>query len=347
MKITPVNKIDFLITRHAQSCNNAQCGQFMICKDFDTSITKTGMEEAKKLRKKTLFRSSIVCVSVLHRTWSTATLLYYRPGNNLSLYVCPFLKEKRTSPSNSHQSFAKSIASYKLFLDAYVKNMAKLGDKITIHIPVSADSDDYLEWKRIKWKPIVFKFDVYNPTCAYYDARSMKWSFMEVPEPCWGFEDVRVSNIDSTVDYTGYSTREHVRNIMAKAELFMTTKTGKLMFGHSDIGTFLEFASRNMDILCPSGKSRIFCVSHSGSMWYYLSRFHPKLVEKALENGIKKTNLWSIRKKGSKTDIIKGSSVQNPTSLCFKRKKSCEENVLCGSKYSKKRNRLQREITNL
>ena len=132
------NKI--VITRHAQSCNNATCGQFLLCRDVEPSITTKGILNSFLVRrnKKSIFDSNKVCVSVLVRTWCTATCLYYKEGVPLSLFVSPHIKERLNMMGNSFSNIARNIASYVIFMNhitqkKYIKPISN--DSITIICP--------------------------------------------------------------------------------------------------------------------------------------------------------------------------------------------------------------------
>jgi len=88
-------KIEFIITRHANSCNNI----VSISKNYEPGLTSYGIKTTYEMGKKNKdkYTSSMVFVSCLLRTWETATLLYLQNiaiRETLTLVISPFLKEE-------------------------------------------------------------------------------------------------------------------------------------------------------------------------------------------------------------------------------------------------------------
>ena len=102
------NKFQF--TRHIQSCNNAESGEYIyslrIKKNFEPSVSIYGIQKAVEFAYKNRDRfkldnsNNTIYVSNLLRTWITAVILYNNNfstnSNNktLTLYISPYLKEK-------------------------------------------------------------------------------------------------------------------------------------------------------------------------------------------------------------------------------------------------------------
>lgn len=88
--------IDFIITRHAISCNNAKKGLFF-GRDRSPSLTGLGMDQTLHLSQKkpnVYGYTSNIIVSPLIRTWQTAFLLYGMRQKKIKLYIFPHLREK-------------------------------------------------------------------------------------------------------------------------------------------------------------------------------------------------------------------------------------------------------------
>jgi hypothetical protein len=108
----PINDTDtykLVVTRHGFSCNNATDTSGFLKKWYrtlikgqkvlDPHLTDYGIEKTFQLSSinKDKYKSNIVFVSCLLRTWETATLLYlpHLTGNReLNIVIAPFLKEK-------------------------------------------------------------------------------------------------------------------------------------------------------------------------------------------------------------------------------------------------------------
>lgn len=131
-----VNIKQFIITRHAYSCNNINKTLIRKLKfsEYDPSITihgliNTYLQGLKETSK--VFNSNKVLVSILIRTWITATLLYIHKQLELTLIISPYLKEK-------HLKIAKSLdtsnipLSFKLQLIKYYKFLYYMIDIINV-----------------------------------------------------------------------------------------------------------------------------------------------------------------------------------------------------------------------
>ena len=88
--------IDFIITRHAISCNNAKKG-FFFGRDRSPSLTGLGIDQTLhlSLKKTNIYGyTNKIVVSSLIRTWQTAFLLYGKRQKKIELYIFPHLREK-------------------------------------------------------------------------------------------------------------------------------------------------------------------------------------------------------------------------------------------------------------
>ena len=124
-------KINFYITRHATSVNNA--AKDITEKKFDPVLDKSGIINTANIIDSyhSNFQkvSSVVFVSPLIRTWLTAAILYGAKTEHLKLVVAPFLKELHkkkylyTWCSGNHPtSFKDTIEAFKTEL----QNIAQL-----------------------------------------------------------------------------------------------------------------------------------------------------------------------------------------------------------------------------
>ena len=88
------------VTRHGNSCNNIT--DDLRNKKKDPSLSVSGVLSMMSYQPSHLVKNTtnVVHVSVCVRTWMTATLLYGRTCENLTLVISPFLKEKGTDPGN-------------------------------------------------------------------------------------------------------------------------------------------------------------------------------------------------------------------------------------------------------
>lgn len=110
-----LDQVQFKISRHAYSCNNAlDEGKLgVLDKNFDPGLTYAGIFLAKShgqlvvSNSKPIYESNTVYVSCLLRTWETATMLYLqniKDGETLTLIISPFLKE-------THGTVSKALAA--------------------------------------------------------------------------------------------------------------------------------------------------------------------------------------------------------------------------------------------
>lgn len=113
-KASKPDQVQFKITRHAYSCNNAlDEGKLgVLDKNFDPGLTYAGIILAKfrgqltDMKGKLIYKSNTVFVSCLLRTWETATMLYLQHTEDepLTLIISPFLKE-------THGTVSKALAA--------------------------------------------------------------------------------------------------------------------------------------------------------------------------------------------------------------------------------------------
>jgi len=150
----------FQFTRHATSCFNIKIYR-------DLGITKTGgipslaadgiektIELAQNNSRNDRFKSPIVCVSNLVRTWMTAVLLYAFSNEttnetSITLRICPHLKETGWE-GNKAYPLTLSVSTFIDFLKLIKqrKNYSNIRD-IFLLIPATIETP-HTEWVRIK-----------------------------------------------------------------------------------------------------------------------------------------------------------------------------------------------------
>lgn len=153
--------VDFQVTRHAYSCNNASAGKsFYFKKDGEPSLADIGISSAITLAEgqRDRFSSNFIVVSPLIRTWMTAVLLYgSKQTSDLTLLVAPHLKEHAklgvieigNMPKNvSHQvakfvNFLNHVTATELFM--WCKNVTLL---FPVRVGVTAV---HVVWKDNEW----------------------------------------------------------------------------------------------------------------------------------------------------------------------------------------------------
>lgn len=372
-------KENLIITRHAQSCNNALCGELTACRDLDPSLTKEGIEDALKIANERKGKSSIrydsdtVCVTMMNRTWATAVLLYgsfkLRKGKTkkaLKLYVSPFA----CGSDHRYIPMEQAVSGFKLFLDKCVRPPlmnVKNNYKIKLNIPVGLSSKNNIEWETI-----VIQYDCNEPTCtevvsdkkgAYIVENTYLDGKFAPSECCWRFvsksQPVTTDDGEKGVmlDYGGLTTKEDLRDKIKKSNRFLRSKPGKAVyFSDQSIDQFVhDFAftkdcvprAKYCDKSCKT--KRIHLVSHSKPMREYMNNHNAKEYNKFCKNGWKNNNLWSLEcnvKSRKETELSLGKHVgsfNNVKYSCIKRnKKKCLKSVLCGNKYTLMKQRLKR-----
>lgn len=96
--------IEYIFTRHAHSCNNLKAHKSSIksvyqrTDEFDPGLSIYGIIASlqKSNSTGTMYKSDIIYVSCLVRTWMTGILLYLPNTDELKICISPFIKEKHT-----------------------------------------------------------------------------------------------------------------------------------------------------------------------------------------------------------------------------------------------------------
>ena len=332
---TPLN---FYFTRHAQSCNNAQCGQSFTCYDKYPGLTKQGINDALKQRnvnrqniaKRFKLKNMKVCVSVLVRTWMTATLLYGGFSRKLELFVSPYIRESGFY-GNEHHSIEHTLSSYKIFLDKYIKK------KINIHIKIPIGIN--------KWGTITFEYSK-NDSCWHFDK---KWILIEDSlSNCWSMGSYTSSKNKYVIHSQNYIT-----DSMSKSNKFIRSKNGHRMFIKDKmLEKFINFAFENHKMLSNNyaGKKYIITVCHNRLMKKFIDKISKKLYESYNTLKYFSVNLWSMSFKLEKKKIIdlkifKGSKRENYKKACLIRNSNnCKQQLLCGRQFSRMVHKLKRAM---
>jgi hypothetical protein len=161
--------LTYQFTRHAPSCNNINFGKFYAKnKDFEPGIVWLGiikiinlmMSKHEEQYEKSFetYKSNVVCVSNLYRTWCTAFLMH---GPNkptiLNIIVCPYLKEYHNNiqrgnyPKDVRHTFFKFLKFLTSLHDVFVhtstntSEKTRLFQKMVEYNSSSEDSEDKLE----------------------------------------------------------------------------------------------------------------------------------------------------------------------------------------------------------
>ena len=125
-----LQSLTFQFTRHATSCFNIKIytDKGFTGKGGIPSLASSGIENTIELADNyhttNRFRSSMVCVSNLIRTWMTAVLLYTFPNNKtITLRICPHLRETGFLGGEGNEAYplASSLPKFLMFLEK-IKN---------------------------------------------------------------------------------------------------------------------------------------------------------------------------------------------------------------------------------
>ena len=150
--------LSFQFTRHATSCFNIEIDKPSVFSISDgiPSLAKIGISDTISLADKNKdtprFKSPIVCVSNLVRTWMTAILLYkFNNKDKITLRICPHLKEAGNyglpGAGNGAFSLTESIPKFMSFLQIIRSYPAyhNLGDIILL---IPQYPNNYDSWAR-------------------------------------------------------------------------------------------------------------------------------------------------------------------------------------------------------
>lgn len=312
-----ITSTKFQFTRHAPSCNNINQGKFA-GKDNEPGVVILGIIKIilhmtntdNKPDSFNTYKSNVVCVSNLYRTWITAFLMHgtnKKHTDTLELLICPYLKEKHgvfkrgNYPKDLHHTFFKFLKFLKMLHDVFIKiQLNGTPDPIKVKFfellqkyeydsrSIHEQAKFYKDWYKSLPKTINFYLLTADMTDSPYTITIKKISNDVNNE--YDFADVR--NLCLTPQILGSS--DSLYFTPNKVEGY--THTGNLdtfiKWYYNNYEKIKEYTGLINDYLI---NNTLSVITHSNIMGKYIKKIWPTKESMKKHEDIKKQNCWNFQ----------------------------------------------------